>query len=60
MDMFVLTVLYIGQSMSSDKSLTENNKTLNIKNLGWQTTQDFFYAFDYINQIDKIFLVKKK
>ena len=49
MDMFVLTVLYIGQSMSSDKSLKETLETNNKK--PWvETTQGFFLYF-YTNNL---------
>jgi hypothetical protein len=42
-----LTVLYIGQSMSSDKSLTKQFNTI-IKKLGWHTTQVFFCISLYL------------
>ena len=51
MDTFVLTVLYTGQSMSSDKSLTKTFKKTYIKNLGYELPRVFFV-------VTQIFIIK--
>ena len=56
MDMFVLTVLYTGQSMSSDKSLNKNNN-LNNKTLDTDSIQGFFMSSRYLYTND--FIMKK-